>query len=391
MITLNDLLSVGPSGVSYADFPTFLQYVTEQYQSIYGADIYLSSDSQDGQKAAQEAQAMYDTAQKVAMTYLSFMVKSAQGTGLARLVKLNGITKRDATHSTATATIVGTGGTVITNGKAQDTLGQIWSLPATVTIPGGGSIDVTVTADQVGAIQAGAGTISGIFTPTLGWQSITNAADAIPGDPVETDGALRQRQAQSTSLPAQTVFNATVGAVENVAGVTEVGPYENDTDLTDINGLPPHSIALVVQGGLDVDVATAIMLKKTPGTRTYGTTSVPLVDPKGVPITINFFRPTVATIGVQVTITTGVGWSTDYIPLIQQAVADAVNAIPIGGKVILTKLYLAAYLQGTQAYGTYEVDSILLQKNGGGFTGSDISLLFNEIPVCNPGTDVVVV
>lgn len=390
-LTLDDLVTNNANGYSYADFPTFLLYVQQQYQTIFGNDIYLGIDSQDGLKAASEAQCMYDAAAKGAMTYLSFFVKSAQGSGLARLVKLTGITKEVATSSTVSLTIVGVAGTVITNGVAQDTLGQFWVLPTTVTIPGGGSITVTATSAIIGAIQAAANTITGIFTPTLGWQTVNNAAIAIPGQPVEQDGALRQRQAVSTSLPAQTVFNATVAAVSNVVGVTEVGPYENPTNATDANGLPPHSIALVVQGGANADIANAIMLKKTPGTQTYGTTSVPVIDPKGMPITINFYRPTVAEIGVQVTKTTGPGWSSDYILQIQNAVAAAVNAIPIGKPVILTKLYLAAYLQGTPAFGTFEVDSILIEKNGGGYGSTDIALLFNEIPVCNPLVDVVVI
>ena len=41
-----------------------------------------------------------------------------------------------------------------------------------------------------------------ILTPTFGWQSASFAAAATVGAPVESDAALRQRQAASTGLPS---------------------------------------------------------------------------------------------------------------------------------------------------------------------------------------------
>ncbi len=389
-LTLDDLVKVDATGYHYADFPTFLQYYTEQYQGIYGTDVYLGADSQDGQWVGTQAQAAYDAAAKGAMTYLSFSPSSAQGVGLSRIVKINGLERDDPSLSTVDLVIVGVAGTPINDGIAIDSLQQKWLLPTSVTIPGPGTITVTATAEFKGAIRALATTIQGIFTPTLGWQTVNNPSDATVGQPVETDGALRSRQTISTSLPAQTVFDATIGVVGNTTGVTAVKGYENVLDVPDANGLPPHSICVVARGGLDVDVATAIMLKKTPGTNTFGTTSVDLVDPKGMPITINFIRPTDALIGVEVTIVALTGYSTDFEVLIQNAVAAAVLSVPIGGLEVLTKMFLAAYLQGTPAYGTFDITSIRLQKNGGGFGTSNIQLAFDEIPACDPTTDVVI-
>lgn len=390
MITLNDLVSIDETGYHYADYPTFLQYEIEGYQGIYGADTVLTPQTQDGQRLASQAQAKYDTAAKGAMTYLSFSPASAQGTGLSRVVKINGLERDDPGFSTVDVDIVGTANTTIVDGVAIDTLQQQWVLPTPITIPGGGTITVTATAKDEGAINALPSTVTGIFTPTLGWQTVNNPAAATAGAPIEADGQLRQRQSVSTSLPAQTVFAATLAAVANVTGVTASKGYENDDDTTDANTLPPHSIAIVAKGGTDVAVATAIQIKKTPGTNTYGTTAVPLTDSEGVPITINFFRPTDAEIGVEVTLTALAGFSNDYKALIQDAVSAAVLAVPIGGLVVLTKLFLAAYLPGTPAYGTYDITLIRIKKNAGSFGTSNIQLTFVEIPVCDPSTDVVI-
>ncbi|WP_457832781.1 baseplate J/gp47 family protein, partial [Staphylococcus aureus] len=84
----------------------------------------------------------------------------------------------------------------------------------------------------IGAVSAPAGTITTINTPTRGWQSVTNPADAVPGAEVESDAALRSRQKISTAIPSLTVFEGIVGAVAGVSGVTRYRGYENDTNST---------------------------------------------------------------------------------------------------------------------------------------------------------------
>lgn len=379
---VTDLVFIDSTGYSYADYPTFLSWLQSGYQTIYGADVYLGADSQDGQFVALLAQALFDTAALGASVYNSFSPVTAQGVGLSRLVKINGLTREIPSNSTVELTIVGTAGTVISNGVAQDILNQLWDLPATVTIPGGGTITTTATAENPGSITADASTVTTIFTPTLGWQSVTNSSPATPGAPVESDATLRARQAVSTSLPAQTVFDATISGVENVAGVTDVRGYENYTGSTNGDGLPPHSISVVVTGGLDQDIGNVIMSYKTPGTNTYGNTAVDVVDAKGMPLTINFQRSVVATISAQVTISTNAAYSSAYAAQIQAAVAAQINSFLIGNNVLLNTLFAPAFLIGTPAYGSFTVTSILLEKNSGGFFASDVTILWDEQPVC---------
>lgn len=388
---ITTLAFIDASGYHFADYPTFLAWVQDQYRAIYGADVYLESDSQDGQFLAIIAKAFYDTAALGGSTFNSFSPATAQGVGLSRVVKINGMTRRSATHSTADLVIVGQVGTTILNGVAQDTLDQKWNLPASVTIPGGGTITVTATAQALGALNALPNTITSIFTPTLGWQTVNNPAAATPGVAVETDAQLRVRQAQSTALPSLTVFDGTVGAVENTAGVTAARGYENDTGSTDANGIPAHSISVVVNGGVSADVANAIARHKTPGTGTYGTTSVVVYDAHGMPLNIHFYRPTLVTITVSLTIAADVGFSTDFVDTIKQSIAATINAFKIGDTVLITKLYAPAYLQGTFAGTTYDVVTLEIGKNLDPVAGINIPLLFNEQPVCNPAVDITVI
>lgn len=388
---ITDLVFIDATGYHYADYPSFLTWRKEQYRAIYGADVYLESDSQDGQLLAVQAKADYDTAALGAAIYSSFSPVTAQGIGLSRVVKINGLNRLVPSFSTAVLTIVGTAGTVITNGVATDTLGQKWNLPTTVTIPGGGTIDVTATAAIVGAVNADAATITTIFTPTRGWQTVNNVGGATPGAPTESDAALRVRQTQSTANPSLTVFDGTIGAVQNLPGVTKVQGYENDTGITDANGIPAHEICVVVAGGDDTAIAQAIQVHKTPGCGTFGDTPVDVFDAHGMPLTINFQRAETATIHARITLSATQGFSNDFIPLIQEAVAAVINAGLIGETILITKLFAPAYLFGTPAGQTYDIATIELKKNAGSFVSTNIALDFDENPVCDPTTDVQVV
>lgn len=390
-MAIADLIYVDATGFHYPDYPTVLQYLTDEYKAIYGADTYLAPDSQDGQWLAIQALAIFDTMQVAASVYASFSPLTAQADALSRNVKINGIRRRAATYSTADLLIIGTAGTVIANGQAEDTLSQKWNLPASVTIPPGGSITVTATAVDIGAITAAANTINKIATPTLGWQSVDNAAAATVGDPVETDAELRRRQTFSTALPSLTVLDGTIGAVASVPGVTRFRGYENDSDVTDANGIPAHSIAIVAKGGDQQAIGDAIAIKKTPGTGTYGTTTVTTYDQYGLPNLIDFFRPTVATIGVEVTIQALTGYTTGFADLIAAAVAASIQALEIGDDVLITKLYVPANLPGQAAGATFDITQLRIKKNAGAFGTSNLTLAFNEVAGCDPAVDVTVI
>lgn len=389
-MAVTDLVFIDATGYHYAAYPDFLTFLQNGYKSIYGTDVYLGDDSQDGQFLAILAQMGFDYASGGASIYNSFPPVSAQGVGLSRVVKINGIGRRVPSNSTVDLVIVGVAGTTLTDCIATDPFSQQWSIP-NLTIPNAGTVTVTCTAVVSGALQAVPGSITTIFTPTQGWQTVNNPAAATPGAPVETDAQLRARQAVSVANPSLTVLEGTSGAVANVMGVTKQSTYENDTGTTDGNGLPAHSISIVASGGLDADVASAIQIHKTPGTRTYGTTSVVVNDSHGMPINIHFYRPTNATINVQVTITPNSSYVSSTALLIANALSAAILETPIGGSIIITKLYVIAYLVGTPQGLSYNIVSIEISKNLDPVGTSDVALLFNEIAICDPITNITVV
>lgn len=393
-MAFDTLIYEDATGLHTPDYPTTLAYYTAATQAIFGNDIYLGPDSQDGQYIAIFALAAFDCCQIAQAVYNSFSPLTAIGKALSTQVKINGIARDVATYSSVDLYLVGQVGTVITNGIALDTLNQQWLLPASVVIPISGDITVTALAQNPGNITAAANTVTTIFTPTLGWQTVNNVAASVAGAPVESDAELRIRQTLSVAQPALTVFESTVGLVASVTGVTRFQGYENDTNVTDANGIPPHSIAIVAEGGDSMAIAQAIWDKKTPGTGTYGTTSETIYDIYGVPDIINFFRPTIATIWVQINITPLTGFASSTVDLIKTNVAAYINSLTIGQDVLISRVYPSANLTGYPEGNTYDIadptTDLQLKKNAGSYAPANIDLTFIEVATCDPLVNVVV-
>jgi hypothetical protein len=76
--------------------------------------------------------------------------------------------------------------------------------------------------------------------------------------------------------------------IQELDSVTGVFVFENATDDTDVDGLPPHSFEVVTSGGDDTEIAEAIALYKPVGIATFGTETETVDDANGFPIDINF-------------------------------------------------------------------------------------------------------
>jgi uncharacterized phage protein gp47/JayE len=370
---------ISATGITAPSFQDILDFLKAQYRAIYGDDTYLEPDSQDGQFLSIIAMAINDTNNAAIQVFTSFSPSSAQGAALSSNVKINGIARAASSFSTCDVVIVGQAGTIITDGVIQDAqLQNRWSLPATVVIPLSGQITVTATCETIGAVAATADTLTKIATPTRGWQTVNNPAAATPGQPVEADAQLRQRQTVSVALPSRTVLEGTIGAVAAVEGVVRYRAYENDTSITDSNGIPSHSISLVVDGGDALQIAEAIAAKKTPGTGTYGTTTEIVTDIYGIAHPISFFRPTDVSITAAVTIKALTGYTTTVGDAIKQALADYVNGVAIGGGESGSVEWGDA-ITATNSVGaglTFKLSSLTLSGPGG--PGSpDVPLAFN--------------
>lgn len=381
--SVTELAYIDDAGFHLADFEDFLAFNQDAFRQIYGQDVNLDADTQDGQWVTHIAQTQYDIASLCAATFNRFSPSTAEGDALRRQIKINGIKANPATHSTVDVVIVGDEGTVITNGKVRDGADNLWSLPETVTIPASGQITVTATADDDGPIEAAAGAVSRIATPTDGWISVSNPSVAVPGKEAQSDAELRILQTNSTAQPSQSILQGIQGELLSLDGVTRLRMYENDTSETDDNGIPSHSICAVVEGGDSNEIAEVLRRRKTAGTGTFGTTSIVLTDSAMMPITINFFRPTVVPVKVKVTIDPLVGYASTYADELKQQVCDYINSLGIGSTLYLSKLYVPANLENNPNDSTYDIVSIETAEGEGEFSAQNIATEFNEVLQCD--------
>ena len=391
--TLGLSATVTAEGISAPDFQTILDTLTSYFQQIYGSDAYLEPDSKDGQMVALVALVIPDANNTAISVYNCFSPATGYGAALTSNVKINGIARRGATNSTVDLVLIGTAGTTNTNGTVKDTNNVIWRLPSSVTIGVGGTVTVTATCSNSGAVAALAGTITTNNTPTRGWASVTNPAAATVGEPAETDAELRIRQGQSVALPSLTPFEGVDGAIANVAGVTRHKLYENDTGATDSNGLPLHSISAIVDGGDVTDIAQTIRGNKGQGTATYGTTSVTVPDTYGNPHVVRFSRSTDVPIFGHITLKAFTGYTSQIGAQIQQAVADYINGLTIGDDVLLSRIYSPANLGvvsgGNARY--YDIQELLIGKAAGSVAAANIIIAYNESASCKPENIVLTV
>lgn len=341
--------TITDSGISAPSYSDILTSIQTSYRSIYGADVDLSEDTQDGQWLAVLSSAIDDSNQTAIAVFNSFSPTFARGVQLSSLVKINGLRRLIPTNSTCDVTITGTVGTVIPSGIVADIFNNQWTLPPNTVIPISGAITVTATCQVPGAISASPNTITSIVTIIQGWQTVNNASAAAPGNPIEPDSALRTRQAVSTSLPSLSVLDGIIGALLNLEGVERLAAYDNDTNTTDSNGAPAHTIYFVIQGGDAVEIATTVAQKKTPGTGTYGTTTEVVIDPSGVPDTINFFVLTPVTFSVLVNLKALSGFLSTTETLVTNALMAYLNGLLIGDSSYYSRLFSPANLTGDAA------------------------------------------
>lgn len=377
---------VDSAGLHIPTYNDILEDMIAAMKQIYGDDIYLENDSADYQLLSIFALKQSDSLQALAYAYNARSPHTAIGTALDAVVKLNGITRKAASHSTCDVTLTGTAFTQITNGAVQDKAGIIWDLPSSVVIGSDGTLITTATCRETGAVSALVGDLDTIYTPTYGWTAVTNHAAAIQGRDVETDAELRQRQSVSTSNPSQTMLAGTKGAIAALPNVSRFAVYENDTNSSSVTednpyGLPPHSITCVVEGGTDQDIAEAIYTHKGIGCYTNGTVPVQFTDQNEYVNTIRFSRPTYKDVYVDLEVKKYTGYVSSVISQVRLAIYDYLASLTVGSDVSISMLIgVITACNPDINKPIFGIKSIKIGTDEESLAAADIDIDYDEIP-----------
>ena len=288
-----------PDGIQVQTFQEIYDELATGYRAIYGEDINLDPDSPDGQRVAIETQLVLDSQSFGALEYNQRDPDFALGQSLNSIIKLSGITRRPATRSQVDVTVVTDRPlTLPIDYAVEDDLGQSWSTLAVRTLTAG-TTTVTLFAVNFGAVEADADTIVNPVTVVIGVLSVTNPLAATVGIDEETDQELRIRRNRSLETPQSSSTGRMFTALASVPNVIDVAVYENDTPTTDADGIPAHSLWVVVEGGAVSAIVETMTKNKTGGKGMVGSVTGTFVEtvtrPNGSSFTINhtmtFDRP----------------------------------------------------------------------------------------------------
>ena len=276
---------------------------SDDLKNIYGQDINLDQNTPDGQFVNILSQAGADVRDLAGFVYNSFSVTTASGNALDRVVALNGIERKGGTYTIVPITIV-VDRTVTLEGlddqandldgagyTIQDNVGNQFILTKTTTLTEGIHV-LNFRAKEIGKVNTIVDTIQTQVEIVLGVISVSNlSAPTQVGTVGETDLELRARHERSFALSALGSTEAIEASLLALDGVTEAVVYENDTSVIDSDGIPPHSLWAIVDGGADNDIANILSKKKTVGSGWKGEQVVNLKRSNNRLIEVRFDRP----------------------------------------------------------------------------------------------------
>ncbi|ARD61132.1 phage baseplate protein [Kosakonia radicincitans DSM 16656] len=358
----------------------------------------INPESPDGLIIAAWCETLANLDEAVINAYHSADPNSAVGQQLDRIAAFAGITRQDATFSTATVVFTGTplveipAGTLVRNRIT----GTLWATDTTIPTSNAGIATVSVTCATAGAVGANSDNLSIIATPVGGITSVTNPDSASLGADEETDDTFRIRRNESVALPGNNQIDNIYAALVNLDGVKKVRIYENVDDAPDENGVLGHSMAIFIDGGAVDEIVSTLAVRKSPGCglNRYNTgipnrISIDTTTPGGNPFNATFFRPEYVSAHVRVEIVSDSlsGVNDDEI---KQAIIDyslqgfpetngfAKQGFRIGETIGAGRLYTPVNkIVGSDDY----VAAITVGSSAGDVTHGIIPIAFNQLAV----------
>lgn len=194
--------------------------------------------------------------------------------------------------------------------------------------------------DEYGKKIIPLGVITEQVTNISGFNSVINILEPDYGRLAETDVELRQSYIAKSALRSNTMIDSiTSELINNVKNVDSASGYENANDKTDSNGLPPHSIEIVVDGGDEYDIAKAILAKKAGGIPTHGKIAVDVNTSYGDIVRIRFNRPVYVYAWIKVVLHADKNKiALNYKEIVKKSIISNVASIAVGSTLYIQML-----------------------------------------------------
>ncbi|UUM20889.1 baseplate J/gp47 family protein [Mycoavidus sp. SF9855] len=344
------------------------------FRTIYGADINTDPDSPDGQLIGLIAQIKTDLEELAESIYKALDPEAASGVWLEQRVAYAGLTRRQAHYSYLRNTVLtGAPHTLIPAGSVlTDPHHRRWLLAAHTTLNENGSAHADFRSETLGAFPLPAETKLTIETLFLGWRSAKSNQAAEVGEEEETDAEMRRRFFISRAKAAQNSVDGMIVKLLQLADVRQAVCLENDNDTPNADGVPAHSLNIIVEGGSDADIAQVIFDNKTAGTGLRGQVQCQICDNQDMARTIRFDRPAKIECAAYLEVRRNAHFTAVNIDAIKAAIAQ--TPFSIGEAVLLSRLYSPINtVQG------FWVETLRIGRQGETLTASNIKIGVREM------------
>ena len=368
-------LKFDSNGVETNTYAELFTRLVDGYKVIYGPDIDVAQNSPDGQRIEIEAALRFDLESSFAWLYSQIDPDLNNGDMQQIIAKLAGVYLLPASRSQWDLIVNSDKASTLPSGYTiTDSNSQDWFLDSAVT--------VAVGANNITFLSVLWGTVAGISsgssftqaTPEPGIGPITSSTDATIGRQEETEEAFRVRRKRSIENPAQSTRGAIYAKMAQIAGVTDLQVYENQTSVYDAEiDLAANTMWLVVEGG-SLDAIGEVMAKQRLG-GSKGAVNVSYTDtltkPDGTPVSIiseaKIDRPTYKSLHIRLTATQRVSGSA----VDTAAVKAKLGLFPveIGLPVPAGELYEPSYIDNFN----YIVSALNVSLDGVTWTDQEVS------------------
>jgi len=229
-----------------------------------------------------------------------------------------------------------------------------------------GSLDgagFKIVASTAGAGTAGVevddGTALTALGLVLGHAKGKDGAAAIPGHLVEMDAELRARRGDDLERQGTGTSETLRAQLLELDGVLDASVYQNRTDFTDGNGLPPHSFRAVVWGPTaDAgEIAQTVFDNSPLGIESKGSQSQAILDSQGTSITVRWDDATEVPIYVAATLS-ALEKSYAGDDVVKAALVDYIDSLLMGDDVISKSAEAKLFQAGVYDVPSWAIDTV---------------------------------
>jgi len=363
--------SIDENGIQVPTLQDNIDWLIQQFRSIYGEDLDFTSNTPDGQLINILAQAQADRDELLIKAYNSLNPITAEGVDLDNLAAFHGIKRQGGTYTTIPISLTFSKANVVLRGldndynaiesnafTVADNSGNQFYLINSYTSTEAGDVVLNFRAKNIGLVEIALESLTNIITPQVGVVSSINlSAPLTIGNDEETDDKLKQRFLITEANGGQGSYDNIISSLYDVDGVVNIQGENNTTNTTSALGTPPHSVWLIVQGGSPEDIAQAIYSTISAGCGMRGEQAYSIVNEYGYNQVINWDIPSYEPLYIQFSIAKKTSTTTVNIDYLKESLIANLN-FKMNNTIDINEIYATLYnIQNDLIYKNLQISS----------------------------------